>query len=152
MSKKKIIGLIVAAVVVLVACVGGYMGYQSHKINEMRAEGVKQIETIVSLDDYRTDEQKDVQAVIDKYSGKVNNAKEQEKVDAYIAKAKDEISVIKTDKQLKEEERIAAEKAAAKKRAEEEAAAAAAAAAAKSSSGGGSSSKGCVGGGASNFY
>ena len=153
MSTKKIIGLIVAAVIVIACGIGGYMGYQSHKINEMRADGVEQLESIVSLDDYRTDEQEDVQAIIDKYTGKIETAKEQAKVDGYIQKATDEISKIKTDAQLTKEEKKAAEEAA-KKKAEEEAAAAAAAAAASQSSGssGGGSSNGCVGNDASNFY
>ena len=111
-------------------------------LEQIRTEGADKLSGIVSMDDYREEQQKEIKKILDGAEKKMGEASSEEETDKIIKEAKKSVKGIKTDKELKAEEEAAAK-----------AAAEAAAAAKKKSSGKKKSgSGGCVGDDAKNFY
>jgi len=102
MNKKRL-GIIIGSVVVAAGCiVGGYF-FHNAQIEKAQEESVAQINKLVSLDDYREAEQKDVQAIMDTYDKKVEGTKDKSKMEEYVKSAEKEIGEIKTDAEITEE-------------------------------------------------
>lgn len=161
MNKKKIVIGVIIAVVIIALCIGGMFLYRQNKIDTMREEGVKDLNAVVNLDDYREEQRAEIEKILEADAKKINKSEQQSEIDEIIEAAQNEIAEIKTDEQLDKEEAEAKKKAeeeAAKKAAEEAAAAAAAQQSYNSTSnysGGssnGSDSEGCVGNDAADFY
>ena len=179
MKKKTIIAVIAFVVILAGACFGTKL-YHDKQLKDMRSEAIAALKSTADPADYREGEKKDVEKILAAYEEKINANTDQQEMTAMIDQAKEELSAIKTDAQLTEEEEIAAKKAAeeaarkaaeeeaARKAAEEEAARIAAEEAAQQAAAeeaakkaaeeaqentsSGSNSEGCVGNDAKNFY
>lgn len=100
-------------------------------------EGIKKLKSSVNLDDYRDEQKKEVQTILDDTEKAIKEAAGDKEIGKLIEEAGSKISEIKTDEQMT---------------AEEQAAAAARRAASKKSSKKKKNSGGCVSNDASNFY
>ena len=148
-----------AIIVVLVLAACGFGGWKYHegKIAKMQDEGVAALRASINLEDYREDEQKSINGILDESEKIIRESREQAAVDTEIEKAKESFKEFKTDAELTAEEEAARQAELERQRKEEEerqaalAAQQAAAASSKKSSKGGKSKKGCVGGGKNVF-
>ncbi len=125
MKKKTIIAVVVLVIILAGACFGTKL-YRDKQVEDMRNEAISELKSGTDLADYRDSEKKEVENILNTYAEKISDNKDQQEIAAMIDQAKEEISAIKTDAQLTEEEEIAAKKAAeeaAAKKAAEEAAA-----------------------------
>ena len=121
--------LVIALMVVSIAGTSVGIAHQKKAVDKMRSDAVASLEKTIPVDAYRKKQQKDIEEILKKYEGKLEGIRTQEEADKLLADAKAEAAPIKTDKQLKKEEKMrAAEKA--KKEAERKAAEKAAAEAA----------------------
>ena len=127
---------------------------QQEKLNAMRKTGVKTLNKIVDVKDYRKKEAKKLEIIINDSEAVINKARSKKVIDEEIKSAELKIKKLKTNAQYKKEEKAAAEK---KKREAEEAArleaarqAAEAANASKQKTT--NSNRGCIGNDSSNFY
>ena len=105
MNKKAIV-IIVAVVLICAGAFGGWM-YHSAQIDKMRNAGVKELHGIVTLDDYREAQQKEINEVLSASEAKINESKDQKAVDEVISDAKKAVAEIKTASQLDIEEGLA---------------------------------------------
>lgn len=118
---------------------------------QMREEGVQKLNELVSMDDYRKEQQKKIKAVLADSEEEINKAESEADIANIIKSTSRTLGKIKTDAELTKEEEEAAAKAAAE--AESARQRAAAAAAQRNSSGKKSSgSRGCVGNDSKNYY
>lgn len=128
---------------------------QQEKLNAMRKTGVKTLNKIVDVKDYRKKEAKTLEIIINDSEAVINKARYKKVIDEEIKSAELKIKKLKTDAQYKKEEKAAAEK---KKREAEEAARRAAEEAARLKAANASkqkttnSNRGCIGNDSSNFY
>ena len=102
---------------------------------EVQNHGIKELNGIVNLDDYREAQRNEIEGILKDSTDEIKKVKTTEEADKIVKEAKENIANYKTDAEL-----TAAEQAAA------------AAAKSKSSKGSSKGSKGCVGNDASNFY
>lgn len=167
-KSHKPLSIVLIVLIALACAAGGTIAYRNHQVEQMRSEGVANLESSVDMDAYREKQQKKIDKLVDEYTQQMMTAEDQETIDQYTEEFAEKIDSIKTDAELTAKEKAAAEKKRkeeeakrkaaeekARKEAEEAAAAAAAAAAQSSSSGSSGGSKnsgGCVGNDASNFY
>ena len=94
----------VLAALLIAACAGDvYMTHQA-EIKAMQDEGVKNLEAVVDLNDYREAEKEEISGIIDSTEAAIRESEDQSEVDQLIADAGKEIEKIKTDAELSKEE------------------------------------------------
>ena len=103
---KKKTGIIIAAVVVACGCAFGGWMYHSAQIDKMRNAGIETLHEGVVMDDYRDEQQEEMNAIFKKSEAEIMEAKDQESVDKINADAGKQIAEVKTDAQLDIEEGI----------------------------------------------
>lgn len=105
MKKRKITILII--LIVIVGLLGGYFIWsqnRAEKLTEMRETAIEELHSMININDYRTEQQEEIQNIFDEYETKINESKDQDSIDAYLNRAKEKLDEIKTDEELKEEE------------------------------------------------
>lgn len=120
MKKRKTVIVLAVAFLIAAVTVGGVMVHQQQKISKMHKSAVAAITKVADKSDYRSKEAKEVQAIIDEYSTKINQENDQKKTDALVKQAKEKIGALKTEAQYEKEEKAAREKKAAEKKAAKE--------------------------------
>lgn len=104
--KNRIIGIIAAVSVLVAAGIAARVMYHNAQIEKMRIAGVETLRASVELEDYRDEQQKEINKILDKGEQQIMASEEQESVDNIISKASEEVSGIKTDAELDIEEGI----------------------------------------------
>lgn len=102
MNKKTVI-IIAAVVIVCAAAFGGWMVH-SAKIDKMRSAGIKQLRAAVALDDYREEQQAEVNKILSDGEAEIKKSSSQSDIDKAVNDAKASVGEIKTSAQLDAEE------------------------------------------------
>ncbi len=102
--KHKILTVIAFTVTVVILIIGGMVTYKTYNLKIKKTDSVKRINAGINYSDYRDAERKQVESIADYYANKVYGAESIEEVSSKVNAANSDISKIKTDKILKEEE------------------------------------------------
>ena len=76
-------------------------------IKDRQKAGRKKLKKLVSLDDYREAERKEVKDILDKFKKKINKETDKKEIDKLVKEADRRIAKIKTDEELDAEEEAA---------------------------------------------
>ena len=101
--KKKVVILIIL-IAALVAAAATVYAYHDAKTNEMREQALKDIKATVSAEDYRAEQQKEINEIIEEYGLKLENTSDEDEMNAIVKQAEQELQTVKTDEQLRAEE------------------------------------------------
>ncbi len=104
--KDKVFGIIAAVSVLAATGTTGGIMYRNARIEEMRIAGVEALRSSVVLEEYRDEQQAEIEKILDDGEKKIMEVEEQEAVDKINSKAAAEIDGIKTDAELDIDEGI----------------------------------------------
>lgn len=104
--KSKILGIIAAVSVLIATGTTGGIMYRNARIEEMRIAGVEALKSSVVLEEYREEQQAEIEKILDNGERRIMEADEQDAVDKINSKAFAKIAEIKTDAELDIEDGI----------------------------------------------
>ena len=100
-NRKFALAVIVTAVVIIL-CAAGMKAYNHNKIVAMRDDGVKQIESLVTMSDYSVVRRDEIGKILESAERDVKSTDSQQEIDSIVKKTKSEISEIPTIKDVAE--------------------------------------------------